>query len=106
MFIDNMTCYTITFLLHTKDEALKAYKLYKVWATMQQHCKAIKILCLDYGGNYLSAAFNWHLAKASTVQKLTMYNTLQLNGIAKCLNCTLLKCIWAFTYVSSLPKSL
>ena len=73
---------------------------------MQQHCKAIKILHSDHRGKCLSTAFNWHLAKASIAQKLTMHDTLQLNGIAECLNYTLLKCIWAFTYASGLPKSL
>ena len=33
IFTNNATCYTITFLLQTKDEALEAYKSYEVWAT-------------------------------------------------------------------------
>ena len=106
MFTDDVTCYTITFLLCTKDKALEAYKSYEAWATMQQHCKAIKVLHPDHGGEYLSAAFNQHLAKAGTAWKLTMHDTLQLNGVAEHLNCTLLECIWAFTHASSLPKLL
>ena len=58
MFMDDATCYTITFLLCTKYEALEAYKSYKAWVTMQQHCKAIKVLHSDRGGEYLSTAFD------------------------------------------------
>ena len=79
---------------------------YEAWATMQQHCKAIKVLRSDRGGEYFSAAFDQHLAKAGTVQKLTMHDILQLSGVTKRLNRTLLERIRAFTHVSGLPKSL
>ena len=58
------------------------------------------------GGEYLSTAFDQHLAKAGTAHKLTMHDTPQLNGIAEHLNHTLLECIHAFTHSSGLPKSL
>ena len=32
------TRYTFTFLLRTKDEALKAYKTFESWALTQKHC--------------------------------------------------------------------
>jgi len=60
--------YTITFLLCTKDEALEAYKTFEAWATTQQHCKAVKALCSNRGGEYLSKEFDQHLAKAGTVR--------------------------------------
>ncbi len=90
----------------TKDEALGAYKSYEAWATMQQHCRAIKVLCSDQGGEYLSKDFDQHLAKSGTARKLTAHDTLQLNGIAERLNRTLLERIRAFTHTSGLPKSL
>src|SRR5258707_9410370 len=92
--------------MRTKDEALEAYKSYKAWATMQQHCRAIKVLHSDQGGEYLSKDFDQHLAKSGTARKLTAHNTLQLNGIAERLNRTLLEQICAFTHTSGLPKSL
>ena len=58
------------------------------------------------GGEYLSTAFYQHLAKAGTAHKFTTHDTLQLNGIAEHLNCTLLEHIHAFTHSSGLPKSL
>jgi hypothetical protein len=105
-FTDDTTQYTTTFLLRTKDEALDAYKMYEVWAVMQHHCTAIKVLRSDRGGEYLSEVFNQHLAKAGTARKLTTHDTPQLNGIAERLNRTLLKRICAFMHTSGLPKSL
>ena len=105
-FTDNATRYTTTFLLHTKDEALEAYKMFEAWAVTQHHCQAIKVLRSDRRGEYLSKVFNQHLQKAGTVRKLTTHNTPQLNGIAEHLNRTLLKRIRAFTHTSGLPKSL
>ena len=57
-FTNNAMHYTVTCLLQTKDEALEAYKSYEAWATMQQHCKAVKVLCSDRGGEYLSTTFD------------------------------------------------
>ena len=105
-FTDDATRYTTTFLLRTKDEALEAYKMFEAWAVTQHHCRAIKVLRSDRGGEYLSKAFNQHLAKAGTARKLTTHDTPQLNGIAERLNRTLLERIRAFTHMSGLPKSL
>lgn len=105
-FTDDATHYTVTYLLHTKAEALDAYKRFEAWVLAQQHCQAVKVLCSDRGGKYLSEAFNTHLAAAGTVQCLTVHNTPQLNGVAERLNCTLLERIRAFTHTSSLPKYL
>jgi transposase InsO family protein len=105
-FMDDATRYTVTYLLRTKDEALEAYKSFEAWAITQGHCTAIKVLRSDRGGEYLSGAFDQHLKKAGTARKLTTHNTPQLNGIAECLNRTLLERIRALTHASGLPKSL
>ena len=104
--MDDVTRYTITYLLCTKDEAFECYKSFEAWATTQQHCQVIKVLQSDCGSEYLSAAFNAHLAKAGTARKLTTHDTPQLNGIAERLNRTLLDRIRALTHASGLPKSL
>jgi hypothetical protein len=49
-FTDDATRYTFIFLLRTKDEALEAYKTFESWALTQQHCKGIKVLRSDRGG--------------------------------------------------------
>src|SRR5258707_4297286 len=101
-FTDDVTRYTVTFLMRTKDEALGAYKSYEAWATTQQHCRAIKVLRSDRGGEYLSKDFDQHLAKSGTARKLTAHDTPQLNGITECLNHTLLERICTFTHTSGL----
>jgi hypothetical protein len=46
-FTDDCTCFTVIFLLQTKDEAFNAYKSFEAWATTQLHCKGIKVLRSD-----------------------------------------------------------
>jgi transposase InsO family protein len=48
--------------MHTKAEAFGSYKAFEAWALAQQLCAAIKVLRLDRGGEYLSGAFDQHLA--------------------------------------------
>ena len=105
-FTDDATRYTVTYLLPTKADALDAYRRFEAWALAQQHCQAIKVLRSDRGGEYLSDAFDKHLAAAGTARRLTVHDTPQLNGVAECLNRTLLECIRAFTHSSGLPKYL
>ena len=105
-FTDNVTRYTITYPLRSKDEALEAYKSFEAWATTQHHCKAIKVLRSDRGGEFLSKEFDQHLKESGMAGKLTTHNTPQLNGIAERLNRTLLERIRVFTHSSGLPKSL
>ena len=105
-FTDDATRYTVCFLLCTKDQALGAYKSFEAWALNLQHCNSIKVLCSDRGGEYLSSAFDMHLAAAGTARMLTPHNTPQLNGVAEHLNRTLLEQVCAFTHESSLPKTL
>ena len=65
-FTDDVTWYTVTYLLHTKAEAFGAYKGFEAWAITQQHCTTIKVLRLDCSGEYLSKEFDKHLQAAGT----------------------------------------
>jgi hypothetical protein len=65
-----------------------------------------KSCALTVGREYLSNVFSVHLAIASTAQKLTPHNTLQLNGVAEHLNYTLLERIRTVTHESGLSKTL
>lgn len=105
-FTDDATQYTVTYLLHTKAEALNAYRCFEAWAMAQQHCQAIKVLHSDRGGEYLSDAFDKHLAAVGMARHLTVHDMLQLNGVTKHLNHTCLERICAFTHDSGLPKYL
>jgi transposase InsO family protein len=105
-FTDDCTRFTVIFLIRTKDEAFAAYKTFEAWVLTQQHCKGIKVLRSDRGGEYLSKAFDAHLAAAGTARRLTPHDTPQANGIAERLNRTLLERVRALTHTSGLPKSL
>ena len=104
--MDDATCYSVTYLLHTKAEALGTYKAFEAWVLTQQHCTAIKVLHSDCSGEYLSEAFDQHLKSAGTAWQLTVHNTPQLNSVAEWLNRMLVEHILAFTHSSGLPKFL
>ena len=55
-FTDDHTHYTWLELLHSKDQAFKAYKTFGLWAQMQ-HWVKIKRLRSDHGGKYTSNNF-------------------------------------------------
>jgi hypothetical protein len=105
-FTDDATRYSTTFLLAAKSDVLAVYQRYEAWACTQKHCAAIKVLRSNRGGEYLSEAFDKHLADAGTARRLTVHNTPQLNGIAERLNHTLAEKMRALLYTASLPKSL
>jgi len=105
-FMDDATCFTVIYLIPTKDKAFKYYKFFEAWAIAQKHCIGIKTLRSDHGGEYLSDAFDEHLAAAGTAQQLTVHDTPQLNGIAECLNWTLLERIRALRHLTGLPEFL
>jgi len=90
-FTDDATRYTVVYLLKTKDQVLKSYKSYEAWAIAQQHCTSIKVLRSNRGGEYLSKAFDEHLAAAGTAWRLTTHDTPQLNGVTERLNRMLLE---------------
>ena len=50
----------------------------------------------------MGEAFIRHLKATGTVQKLTVHDSPQQNGIAECLNCTLLKCVRTMVHSSGL----
>jgi hypothetical protein len=63
-FTDDCTCFTVIFLIWIKDEAFVAYKTFEAWVLTQQHCRGIKVLHSNCGGEYLSKAFDAHLTAA------------------------------------------
>ena len=105
-FTDDATRYTITFLLAHKGDALNAYRSFEAWARTQNLCAAIKVLRSDRGSEYLSAAFDKHLADAGTARRLTVHDTPQLNGVAERLNRTLMEKVRALLHTSGMLQNL
>ena len=104
-FTDDYSRYTTIYFLQTKDETFSSYQLYEAWLLTQHHI-CIKCLRSDRGGEYLSEEFSNHLKKQGTIRKLTVHDTLEHNGVAECLNCTILKKVRATFHDSRLPKLL
>ena len=54
----------------------------------------------------MSDEFSEHLKNAGTVRKLVVHDTPEHNGVAECLNRTLLEKVQAMLHESGLPKFL
>ena len=105
-FTDDHTRWTRLNLLATKHEVFKAYKIFEAWAKLQFGIQAFKFLCSDRGGEYLGKMFSSYLTLKGTVQKLTIHDTPEYNGVSECLNQTLLEQTRALLHLSKLPKNL
>ena len=105
-FTDDHTRWSHLELLHTKDEAFKAYTDFEAWAKTQFRVRSFKRLRTDRGGEYLSKKFNDHLAANGTKRLLTTHDTPEYNGISERLNRVLLERTRAFLHSSGLPKFL
>ena len=104
-FTDDYSRYTNVYFLHTKDETFDAYRAYEAWLLNQYETK-VKSLRTDRGGEYLSDEFSAHLKKAGTIQRLTIHDTPEHNGVAERLNRTLLEKVRAMLHETDLPKFL
>ena len=104
-FMDDKTRLTYLHLLRQKSEAFAAYQDFEAWCCTQ-HDAIVKVLHSDRGGEYLGKEFIMYLKVAGMKQKLTVHDTPQHNGIAECLNHTLLEKVRAMLHESSLPHML
>ena len=89
-YTDHYSWYTHLYLLHIKNQNFDAYKYYKtkLWT---QYGADIKRLHSDWGGEYLSTAFDEHFAKLETLWSLTVHGTPKYNGVSEWLNHMLLE---------------
>ena len=105
-FTDNPTRWTHLQLLATKDGVFQAYKDFKAWAKLHHQIPAFQTLCSDWGGEYLGMEFSKYLHSQETIQKLTVHDMPEYNGVSKCLNWTLLEHTHTLLHSSKLPKNL
>jgi transposase InsO family protein len=91
--------------MRTKAEAFSSYRLFAAWVKTQLEID-IKCLHSDRGGEYLSGAFIQYLDEKGTERKLTVHDTPEENGVAECLNHTLMAKVRAMMIASKLPFGL
>eukprot|EP00253_Pinus_taeda_P002944 PITA_02944 len=113
-FIDDYSRYMYLYMLHKKNEALDAFKIFKV--EVEKQCgKKIKIVRSDRGGEYYGRyiedgkaprPFEKFLQEHGIVAQYTMPSSPDQNGVAKRRNRTLLDIMWSMLSSSNLPKSL
>ena len=102
-FTDNKTHLTHLNLLHLKCDAFDSYTEYEAWC--DTHLDAcIKVLHSNCGGEYLGNEFILYLKSKGTVQKLTVHDTPQHNGVAERCNRIIIERIRALLHSSGLPK--
>lgn len=90
-FTDDYSRETHMLFLKQKSEALGAFKQYEARLMRQHDGAKIKTLRSDRGGEYLNAEFNAYLAAQGIQRELTVHDSLQQNGMAECLNRTLVE---------------
>jgi len=113
-FIDDYSRYMYLYMLHNKNEALDAFKIFK--AEVEKQCgKQIKIVRSDRGGEYYGrytedgqapGPFAKFLQEHGIVAQYTTAGSPYQNGVAERRNRTLLDMVRSMLSSSKLPKSL
>ncbi|CAM8984116.1 unnamed protein product [Rhodiola kirilowii] len=113
-FIDDYSRYMYLYLLHSKDEALDAFKLFK--AEVENQCdKRIKIVRSDRGGEYYGrytengqahGPFAKFLQEHGIVAQYTMPGSSDQNGVAERRNRTLMDMVRSMRSNVKLPTFL
>ncbi|GKE30341.1 zinc finger, CCHC-type containing protein [Tanacetum coccineum] len=78
-FIDDASRFCYVYLLHTKDEALDKFRIYKTEVELQQN-DLVKTLRTDRGGEYYDPVY---FQSAGITHKTTAPYTPQKNGVAE-----------------------
>ena len=99
-FIDEFSKFTYVYLLHSKDEVLEKFKIYK--AEVENLCNTkIKILRSDNGGEYMFPSF---CEEHGIVHETSAAYTPQQNGVAERKNRTLMEMVNSMLKNSGLSK--
>ncbi|KAJ9561022.1 hypothetical protein OSB04_006182 [Centaurea solstitialis] len=104
-FCDDFNRFLYVYLLHSKDEAFKAFKLYKAEVENQKE-KRIKILRSDRGGEYFSNEFDTFCEENGIKHERTSPFTPQQNGLAERKNRTLVEMVNCMLNQSNRPTDL
>ena len=104
LLVNNTTCYVMVYFLKGKHEAAQHVKNYLTY--LHVHGISTHAICVDRGTEFINKDLtNWCHAKGMEIQQTTPYSPSQ-NGIAKCMNHTLVEFTCAMLTASKLPKFL
>jgi transposase InsO family protein len=92
--------------LKLKSETLSALKDYKMELRRQTPGAKIKKLHSDRGREYLSMEFDRYLKDQGIKRQLTVHHSPHQNGVAECLNRTLVEHARAMLLGQDMPKIL
>ncbi|KAF7371239.1 Transcription factor [Mycena sanguinolenta] len=104
-FTDDAKRETYLYFMWKKSDTLAAYKVYSI-RMKTHHGFTIKVLQSDNGGEYVNQAFANYLSSQGTVQRFTVHDTPEENGVAERLNGVLVEKCRALLHASGLPKFL
>ena len=89
-FTDGKSRHTIIYFMKKKDEALTQFKLYKNFVASQTGHK-LKKLRADGGKEYVGKQFQNFIIESGIELEITAAHSPSQNGIAKCLNQTVVE---------------
>jgi len=105
MFVDGFLHYVRVKPIRSKDEASKVLKEWITCSKIETGEKA-NLLRTDGGGEYMGMEFQEWLRSREMHHEVTNANTPQENGVAECLNRTILEMMRTIMHKSDLPKNL
>jgi hypothetical protein len=103
-FTDNKLCWVSISPLKEKSKAGQHLKAFITRAELEMGLK-VKTLHSDGGGEYMAKHVQQFLMDRGIKHKITTVDMPQHNGIAECLNCTLLNKTCVMLSDANLPKS-
>nr|KAJ0217050.1 hypothetical protein LSAT_V11C300105370 [Lactuca sativa] len=101
-FIDDASRYCYVYLLHSKDDALDKFKIYKQQVELHKN-ELIEVLCTDIGGEYYDPVY---FESTGIIHQTTSPYTPQQNGVAERKNKTLKETLNSLLSYSELSEGL
>ena len=99
-FIDDATRFCYVYLLHSKDETLEKFKIYKTEVKLQRN-ELIKSLCTDRGGEFYDPSY---FQSVGIIHQTTAPYTPQQNGVAERKNMSLKEMVNSILSYSGLSE--
>ena len=102
-FIDDHSKHAVVYFIHTKDQFIKVFKQFLMWAETQTSLK-MRALHSDCSGKYMATQVQDLLKQKGIEHHLTMPGFPQSNGKAEQFNCTITDKAMAMLHTAGLSK--